>query len=106
MRNVFGCVLAALGLAALTPVQAETLRCGSVLIEPGDEAQYVLEKCGTPERASPLAPLPAAGAYIRTVPVSRADRWLYHRGAGQFPAIVIIADDGRVADIEFETVRD
>ena len=48
MRPVVTFALACAGLAAAQATLAETLRCGSVLIQPGDDAWYVLEKCGEP----------------------------------------------------------
>jgi hypothetical protein len=35
-------------MSATRPAAAETLRCGSVLIQEGAEASYVLAKCGDP----------------------------------------------------------
>ena len=100
-----------LGCAGLVPLaaSAETLRCGAVLIQPGDDAAYVLESCGDPESA----PNDATGDQVQferlnvyPIGLRRADRWRYHRGPGLFTAIVALGDDGRVQDIEFERVRD
>jgi Protein of unknown function (DUF2845) len=101
----------ALACAGLVPMQsapAETLRCGSVLIEPGDDAWYVLEKCGDPTPRAATEPLSARGisGYLYQVGIARAGRWRYHRAAGQFTVVLSIADDGRVQAIEFERVRD
>lgn len=86
---------------------AETLRCGSVLIQPGDAAEYVLEQCGDPA-AGPTNDDGTSDGAISVYPmgITRMDRWRYHRGPGLFPAVVTIAADGRVADIQFETIRD
>ena len=86
----------------------ETLRCGAVLIQPGDDARYVLEKCGDPADSARLLTDPGFTEAINVyrIGVMRADRWRYHRGPGLFPAVLTIADDGRVQDIEFERVRD
>jgi hypothetical protein len=95
------------GFAPLQPALADTLRCGDALIEPGDDAEYVLEVCGQPDAsATPGRPLPTEGLDISTYPLYRADRWLYHRGPGMFPAVVIIGDDGRVEAIELVKHRD
>ena len=109
MRPVITLALACAGFAAAQAASAQTLRCGSVLIQPGDDARYVLEKCGAPT-AWTATSLPA-GANIVYVNlyhtgVIRVDRWLYHRDFGQFPAVVAIGADGRVEEIEFERVRD
>src|SRR5215468_4640680 len=45
IRAVITLALACAGLAPVKATLAETLRCGSVLIQPGDDARYVLEKC-------------------------------------------------------------
>jgi Protein of unknown function (DUF2845) len=100
----------ALMCAALAPLRlasAETLRCGDVLIQPGDDARYVLEKCGEPTAGTTLVDRGLArGLPVYQIGIMRADRWLYHRKPGQFPAVLTIGDDGRVQEIEFERVRD
>jgi uncharacterized protein DUF2845 len=99
-------VLAGTGLVCAQPVGAETLRCGWALIQPGDDARYVLEQCGEPESEATGTDSMENHITVYRIGTIRADRWLYHRGPGLFPAIVTIADDGRVADIQFERVRD
>jgi hypothetical protein len=95
------------GFLYTQPSLAETLRCGSVLIQPGDDARYVLEKCGEPASAAASNDASLEGGItVYQIGIMRADRWRYHRGPGLFPAVVTIADDGRVADIQFEQVRD
>ena len=109
MRPVFTLALACAGFAAAPAAWAQTLRCGSVLIQPGDDARYVLEKCGEPTAWTAITlPGSATSVYVNVYQtgVTRADRWLYHRAFGQFPAVLTIGDDGRVHEIEFESVRD
>ena len=98
-------VLVGAGLVWAQPVGAETLRCGWALIQPGDDARYVLEQCGEPASEAGTDSM-EHGITVYRIGTIRADRWLYHRGPGLFPAIVTIAEDGRVADIQFERVRD
>jgi hypothetical protein len=106
MRPVVTFALACAGLAAAQATLAETLRCGSVLIQPGDDAWYVLEKCGEPSAwTAVVVPAMVSGA-VYHVGLTRADRWLYHRNFGQFPAVLTIGDDWRVVNIEFPRVRD
>jgi hypothetical protein len=95
------------GLALVGPALADTLRCGSVLIEPGDDAGYVLRNCGEPESAPAVAgPIPDEDAGLESpAEPFRADRWRYDRGSGKFPVVVVIGDDGRVAAIHFERQR-
>ncbi|HVN46564.1 MAG TPA: DUF2845 domain-containing protein [Steroidobacteraceae bacterium] len=105
MRPIVKVLLGCAGLVPLT-TPAETLRCGAVLIQPGDDAGYVLENCGEPE----AGPYDEQGqlTVLNVYPIGlrRADRWRYHRGPGLFTAIVALGDDGRVQDIQFERVRD
>jgi len=108
MRPVITLALACAGLAPVQATLAETLRCGSVLIQPGDDARYVLEKCGEPiTRAAILMPGSTRSIYgnVFQAGITRSDRWLYQRSPGQFHAVLTIGDDGRVAAIEFERVR-
>ena len=98
---------ASAGLVSLPAAAGDTLRCGSVLIQPGDDARYVLEKCGEPT-SEPVIASPESPRAIRVfqIGIMRADRWRYQRQFGQFPAVLTIGDDGRVVSIEFERVRD
>ena len=108
MRPVITLVLACAGLAPVKATLAETLRCGSVLIQPGDDARYVLEKCGEPiSRTAILMPESARSMFgnVYQTGITRSDRWLYQRNPGQFHVVLTIGDDGRVAAIEFERVR-
>ncbi len=98
--------LAAADLLCAQAAGAETLRCGSALIQPGDDADYVLENCGEPESGAPPGNELPSGVSVYRMSIVRADRWRYHRGPGLFPAVVTIAADGRVADIQFERNRD
>ena len=100
--------LACAALARVQPASADTLRCGSALIEPGDDAGYVLEKCGEPNsrrRSGSSVSTQQRWAYYPAAPL-RADRWRYHRGTGKFPTMLIMGDDGRVAAIQLEKHRD
>ena len=57
MRPMIKLALALAGAAfAQHPAAVgETLRCGAVLIQPGDDCRYVLEKCGDPDSGPTLA---------------------------------------------------
>jgi hypothetical protein len=107
MRTVITLALACAGFAATQAALSETLRCGSVLIQPGDDAWYVLEKCGEPTaRTALITPVLANSVNVYQSAFARSDRWLYHRNPGQFPAVLSIGEDGRVRSIEFPRVRD
>jgi hypothetical protein len=67
------------------------------LIEPGDDATFVLENCFGP-------PQPNVAAYQVSLP--QLQRWKIIREAGQFQAVVVIGADGRVEAIEFDRHRD
>jgi Protein of unknown function (DUF2845) len=108
MRPVITLALAGAGFVVAQAAPAETLRCGSVLIQTGDDARYVLEKCGEPTAWTEFTmPAMAHSVYgdVFQTGVTRADRWLYRRNFGQFRAVLTIGDDGRVEEIEFERVR-
>jgi hypothetical protein len=108
MRPIITLALASAGLAPVNATLAETLRCGSVLIQPGDDARYVLQKCGEPiSRTAILMPESAHTIFVNVYQtgITRSDRWLYQRSPGQFHVVLTIGDDGRVAAIEFERVR-
>ena len=88
----------------IQPALADTLRCGSVLIEVGADASYVLAKCGEPTSKTIIAePIWAGGVYggAHQVGTSQTQIWRYDRGPRQFPAVMKIAD-GVVQSIEFE----
>ena len=109
MRTMITLALACAGLAATQAAFSETLRCGSVLIQPGDDAWYVLEKCGEPAaRTALITPVLASSVNgnVYQTAFARSDRWLYRRNPGQFPAVLSIGEDGRVRAIDFPRVRD
>ena len=108
MRPLITLVFAAAAVVQMQPALAETLRCGSVLIEPGDDAAYVLKNCGEPNMAAPTSGpelVPEFGSTSYPVATLRASRWRYDRGIGQFSAVVVIGDDGRVEEIQFDRHR-
>ena len=108
VRSLITLAFACAGLAPVNATLAETLRCGSVLIQTGDDARYVLEKCGEPiSRTAILVPESARSIFVNVYQtgITRSDRWLYQRSPGQFHVVLTIGDDGRVSAIEFERVR-
>ena len=93
-------VTATFSLAA----QAETLRCGSSLIQEGASAGYVLEKCGEPSSketfTEPVLARRVNGTTFQTGTTTR-DVWRYRRGQGQFPAVLTF-EMGVLKKLEFE----
>lgn len=110
MRSIIPLTLALVcaSVMQIRPASADTLRCGSALIETGDDAGYVLEKCGEPNlMRGPKGAVSAPGAWVYYPAATlRTDRWRYHRGTGKFPTVLIMGDDGRVAAIHLEKHRD
>jgi len=109
MRLIITLAVAGAGIALAQSAAADTLRCGAVLIRPGDDALYVLEKCVEP-RATTTIRQPGwwwEGADSNLYPIGFAQlqRWRIAREPGQFPALLTIGADGRVETIEFERRR-
>jgi hypothetical protein len=99
--------LVCVGFAPMQPAAADTLRCGSVLIEPGDDALYVLEKCGEPSSLVTItqpALVSGVNGSLYQIGITQS-RWLIAREPGQFRAVLTIGADGRVEDIAFERRR-
>jgi hypothetical protein len=99
MRRIITLVVACAGLGCVHSAAAQSLRCGSALIEPGDDATYVLENCVEPAQ-------PGEAPLMYPLNVAQLQRWRIVREPGQFRAVVVIGADGRVEDIEFERRRD
>lgn len=97
MRRIITMAAACVGLGYMQSAAADYLRCGDALIEPGDNATYVLENCFGP-------PQPGVTAYQTNL--VQLQRWRIIRGSGQFEAVVVIGADGRVEAIEFDRRRD
>jgi hypothetical protein len=98
-------IFAALTLAAALPAQAETFRCGSKLIQEGDTAGKVLERCGEPGNkqvvTEPVRAVNASGYAFPTGATMTYEIWRYSRGSRAFPAVLRI-EGGVVKKIEYE----
>ena len=83
---------------------AEILRCGSDLIQDGDDASSVLAKCGEPTQrttiSEPIYASNADGATFPTGQVAYTQVWRYDRGPMKFPVIIKVVD-GAVQSIRF-----
>lgn len=107
--------LAALALllaAAALPAAAQSLRCNGRLLGPGDSKLSVVTACGEPAWREPVCvsrelfvwPVPALPGQVAVPLIAPAcvpmEEWTYHRGEGQFLAIV------RFRNAAVESVRD
>jgi hypothetical protein len=99
MRRIITLAAACAGLGCVQSATAERLRCGPVLIEPGDDATYVLENCVELTQSE-------ANVRLYQLNVAQSQRWRIVRQPGQFRAVVLIGADGRVEDIQFDTRRE
>jgi hypothetical protein len=89
---------------AATAVRADTLRCGSKLVEPGESATAVLAQCGAPTSKKVItepvrARTPAGGS--RVIGTTEKEIWRYERGSRKFPAILTF-EEGVLKKLEFE----
>jgi hypothetical protein len=93
-----------LASAAASPALAQTLRCGSSLIQPGATQGYVIEKCGAPSSkevfTEPVMARRVDGSTYQAGTTSK-DIWRYKRGSGQVPAVLTF-EMGVLKKLEFE----
>jgi hypothetical protein len=88
----------------MQPAHADTLRCGPYLIEQGDAAARVIEKCGEPTSKATLdEPIwsqnPNGTVYQSGT--TQSELWRYNFGPNRFPAVLKITG-GVVQSITFE----
>ncbi|UXY17076.1 DUF2845 domain-containing protein [Chitiniphilus purpureus] len=92
-------------LLAAAPLHADsTLRCGNLLVQPGDSASHVIGRCGAPQtRATSVEPVFATNRHGRTHQVGSIEvqRWTYDRGPNQFNARLRF-EDGTLQRIDFD----
>lgn len=84
-----------------------SLRCKGRLIDVGDSQARVLALCGAPaKRASQTIPVRAgtAAGNSRFIGITTTEQWVYNRGWGKFPAVLIF-NDGRIQQIEYLPYR-
>jgi hypothetical protein len=97
-------VTALVTAAAAAPAFAETLRCGSSLIQEGDTQGYVQDKCGEPDSkqtyTEPVYARRENGTSYEVGTTSK-DVWRYKRGSGSFPAVLTF-EKGLLKKLEFE----
>jgi Protein of unknown function (DUF2845) len=85
--------------------RADTLRCGSKLVAPGETATEVLAKCGKPTSVTvikePIRARNAQGGGTRVVGETHVEIWRYERGSREFPALLKF-EEGVLKVLEFE----
>jgi hypothetical protein len=105
MRHLL--LLACLALSYATAANAaSTLRCNGRIIRVGVPAAYVLSECGAPENEvfqESVARAATVGGSSRLL-VAVSEQWVYDRGWGRFPAVLIFLD-GTLRRIDFLPVR-
>ena len=93
-----------LATAATAPALADFLRCGNALIQEGDTAGYVAEKCGQPSSKQTFTEPVYAHRENGTsyeIGTTSKDVWRYKRASGQFPALLTF-EKGVLKKLEFE----
>jgi hypothetical protein len=96
--------LAFLAVAYTSAVSAApSLRCNGRIIRVGVPAAYVLSECGAPENQVIQESLGRAGTISgssRLVGIALSEQWIYNRGWGRFPAVLVFLD-GTLKRIDF-----
>jgi hypothetical protein len=96
--------LACVACTLMQPAHADVLRCGPDLIEQGDNAARVIEKCGEPTSKStfeePIWSLGPNGTVYQSGS-TQSELWRYNFGPNRFPAVLKVTN-GVVQSITFE----
>jgi len=97
-------LLACLALVYTSTASAEpSLRCKGRLVKVGVPAAYVLSECGAPANQTIQETTARAGTVYggsRVVGLTLSEQWIYERGWGRFPAVLIFLD-GTLRRIDF-----
>ena len=101
-------LLACLALSYTSAASAApSLRCSGRIIKVGVPASYVLSQCGAPENQVIQESLERAATVTgssRLVGIALSEQWIYNRGWGTFPAVLIFLD-GTLRRIDFLPTR-
>lgn len=95
--------LAAFALLAMPlAATADSMRCGSKIVNETSRAAEILEKCGEPQqkdvRTEPIMAKNPAG-YAYKVGEQVVERWRYQRSSRALPMVVTVVD-GKVIKLE------
>jgi hypothetical protein len=87
-------------VAALLPLQAAAMRCGTRLVQEGDIALQVRDKCGDPISEEVIGYIPRGGYYhgISREREFKIEQWVYGPDKGYYH--VLIFEGGRLRDID------
>jgi hypothetical protein len=100
-------LLACLALAYTSAANADsTLRCKGRIIKVGVPAAYVLSECGEPQNQvfqESVGRAATVGGSSRVF-LALSEQWVYDRGWGRFPAVLVFLD-GTLRRIDFIPVR-
>jgi hypothetical protein len=86
---------------------ASTLRCNGRIIRVGVPAAFVLSQCGEPGNQviqESVARSATVSGSSRIVGIALSEQWVYDRGWGRFPAVLIFLD-GTLRRIDFLPYR-
>ncbi len=84
-----------------------SLRCQGKIIDLGDTMAQVLAMCGSPKtRIIEEVPVRArvASGFSRFIGITLTEQWVYDRGWGKFPAVLLF-QDGKLQRIEYLPYR-
>ena len=82
---------------------APSLRCNGRIIRVGVPAAYVLSECGEPANHVTQESVTRSGTrtgHSRVTGIALSEQWIYDRGWGRFPAVLIFLD-GTLRRIDF-----
>jgi Protein of unknown function (DUF2845) len=101
-------LLACLALSYTCAANAvPSLRCNGRIIRVGVPAAYVLSECGDPDNQvlqDTTARVGTVSGHSRIVGLALSEQWVYDRGWGRFPAVLIFLD-GTLKRIDFLPYR-
>ena len=84
-----------------------SFRCKGRIVRVGDPAALVLSLCGAPENQVVQESVARAGTLTgasRLTGIALSEQWLYERGWGRFPAVLVFLD-GNLKRIDFLRYR-
>jgi hypothetical protein len=98
------CVLAAVALlAVVSPVGADSMRCGKWVVSESVTVAELVSKCGEPRSKDVTKEdvyiTSPTGARIKTDRVTVTERWVYQSSARALPMLVTIVD-GKIVSLK------